>query len=63
MKLRMEIKPLPGFLMGWMMKPKMNKDMDGLMDDLKHYVEKGIPHPKKAKSLEKWRKKKTKKAA
>ena len=53
MKLRMEFAPLPGLLMGWLMKPRMDKDMDGLMDDLKHYVEKGTPHPKKLKSLEK----------
>ncbi len=63
MELKMEISPLPGFLIGWIMKPKMSKDMDGLMEDLKHYVEKGTPHPKKVKSLAKWNKRKSGKAA
>ncbi|MEO1051584.1 MAG: SRPBCC family protein [Bacteroidota bacterium] len=63
MSLRMEMAPLPGFLMGWMIKSKMAKDLDGLMEDLKYYAEQGKPHPKKLKSLEKWKKFKAKKAA
>ncbi|MEM7109667.1 MAG: SRPBCC family protein [Bacteroidota bacterium] len=63
MRLNMEIAALPGFFMGWMLRSKMNKDLDGLMEDLKHYAEKGVPHPKKLRSLEKWQKHKAKKAA
>ena len=60
MVLDMEMAAIPGLLMGWMIKPKMSKDMDGLMDDLKHYAETGTPHPKKVKSLEKWNRRKAK---
>lgn len=63
MDLKMEMATVPGLLMGWMLKPKMSKDIDGLMEDLKHYVERGVPHPKKVKSLEKWNRSKAKKAA
>ncbi len=60
MNLRMEMSALPGFFMGWMIKSKMAKDLEGLMEDLKHYAETGSPHPKKLKSLEKWKKHKAK---
>lgn len=63
MNLKMEMATVPGILMGWMIKPKMDKDTNGLMEDLKHYVEKGRPHPKKVKSLAKWNQRKMKKAA
>lgn len=63
MSLRMEMSALPGFFMGWMIKSKMGKDIGGLMEDLKHYAEKGVPHPKKIKSLEKWQRHKAKRAA
>ncbi len=63
MSLSMEISALPGLLMGWIIKFNMGKDLDGLMEDLKHYAENGIPHPKKLKSLEKWQQHKAKKAA
>ncbi|MEM6360287.1 MAG: SRPBCC family protein [Bacteroidota bacterium] len=63
MSLKMEMAPLPGFLMGWMLKSKMGKDIDGLMEDFKHYAEKGVPHPKKLKSLAKWQKHNARKAA
>ncbi|MEM9674507.1 MAG: SRPBCC family protein [Bacteroidota bacterium] len=63
MQLRMELAPLPGFFMGWMIKSKMSKDTQGLMEDLKHFAETGKPHPKKTKSLQKWQKYKAKKAA
>ncbi|MEQ9300491.1 MAG: SRPBCC family protein [Cyclobacteriaceae bacterium] len=48
---------LAGFFMGWMIKSKMSKDMDGLIEDLKYYVEFGKPHPRKTKSQEKWKRK------
>ncbi len=63
MTLRMEMNPLPGLFMGWMIKSKMGKDLDGFMEDLRHFAEKGTPHPKKLKSVEKWKKYKAGKAA
>lgn len=63
MELRMELAPVPGVLMGWMIRSKMGKDLEGFMEDLKHFAETGIPHPKKLKSLKKWEKHKLKKAA
>ncbi|WP_338764463.1 SRPBCC family protein [Bernardetia sp. ABR2-2B] len=61
MNLKMKMNPVMGLLMGWMIKPKMNKDTTLLMEDLKYYVETGNPHPRKIKSVEKWNKQKAKK--
>lgn len=49
----MEIKPLPAFLMGWMLKPQLNKSMDEMLQELKYFVENGSAHPKKQKALKK----------
>lgn len=63
MTLRMEMKPLQGLLMGWMIKMKMGKDLEGFMQDLKYFAENGRPSPQKLKSLEKWNTYKAKKLA
>ncbi|MGB3586209.1 MAG: hypothetical protein WBA23_06695 [Tunicatimonas sp.] len=63
MQLRMEMAPLPGFFMGWMIRSKMSKNVGDLMEDLKYFAEMGKPHPKKTKSLQQWQKYKAKKAA
>lgn len=63
MSLKMEMAALPGFFMGWMIKSKMGKDLEGFMSDLKHFAETGRPSIQKKKSLEKWQKFKDKKAA
>ncbi len=63
MSLKMEMSALPGFFMGWMIKSKMGKDLEGLMEDLKYYAENDSPHPKKLKSLKKWEQHKLKKVA
>ena len=63
MYLKMKFAPLPGLLMGWMIKGKMNKDTDQLMLDLKHFVETGKPTAAKLKSDAKFYKKAGKKAA
>lgn len=46
-----------GAIMKPMMKMQMNKVMDGITVDFKHYVEKGKPSPQKAKELLKLSKK------
>ncbi|MEM7552074.1 MAG: SRPBCC family protein [Bacteroidota bacterium] len=63
MELKMEMARITGLLMGWMIRKKMTSDLDGLMEDLKHFAETGEPHPKKKKSLMKWEKHKLKKVA
>ncbi|GAB5522218.1 MAG: hypothetical protein Roseis2KO_00900 [Roseivirga sp.] len=61
MDLKMKLAPLPGLLMGWMIKVKMSKDTDQLMLDLKHFVETGEPTDAKVKSDEKFTKKRARK--
>lgn len=63
MDLRMELAPIQGLLMGWMIKGKMSKDTDQLMLDLKHFVETGRPTKAKQQSDQKFFKKMKKKAA
>ena len=63
MDLRMKFALIPGFFMGWMIKGKMNKDTDQLMQDLKHFVETGRPTKAKKDSDAKFHKKKGKAAA
>ena len=48
---------IPGFLMGWMMKPKLRKDLNQTLDDFKHYVETGRQTVAKKKSDAKFKKK------
>ncbi|WP_430966991.1 SRPBCC family protein [Spongiimicrobium sp. 2-473A-2-J] len=55
--------PLPGLLMGWMMKPKMRKDLEQTLDDFKYYMETGRQTEAKKKSDTKFNKKKGNKAA
>ncbi|MBP2831521.1 SRPBCC family protein [Aquimarina sp. U1-2] len=54
---------LPGFLMGWMIKPKMRKDIYTTMEDLKYYIETGKQSEAKIKSDKKYFKKKDKQVA
>ncbi|MEM8508031.1 MAG: SRPBCC family protein [Bacteroidota bacterium] len=63
MDLAVTLATIPGLLMGWMIKPKMRKDIYQTMDDLKHYVETGEQSEAKVKSDAKYFKKKGKKAA
>ncbi|MEM6290484.1 MAG: SRPBCC family protein [Myxococcota bacterium] len=46
-KIRTELKPLAGFLMGWMLKRQMNKLCDEVCDDLKVFLETGKPSQSK----------------
>lgn len=39
--LEIEFAPLPGFLMGWMLKPKMRKDINQTFEDLRVYINTG----------------------
>lgn len=57
MHLKMETKGIMGIIMGPMMKMKLNKTIEGVIKDFKHYVEKGIPSPEKEKELLKLSKK------
>lgn len=55
--------PIPGFLMGWMMKPKMRKDLHQTLDDFKYFIETGKQTAVKIKSDQKFNKKNHFKAA
>ena len=52
-------------LMGWMMKGFMRSSTEGVLrkmgEELKHYVEKGEPHPRKVEAIAKFEKKNAKK--
>ena len=63
MDLEVTLAPVPGMLMGWMIKPKMRKDIHQTMEDLKHYLETGKPSEAKIKSDRNYFQKKGKKAA
>ncbi len=63
MDLEVRLAPLPGVLMGWMIKPKMRRDIHQTMEDLKHYLEMVKPSEAKIKSDRNYFKKKGKKAA
>ncbi|WP_422858870.1 SRPBCC family protein [Flagellimonas sp. S174] len=63
MDLDVTLATLPGLLMGWMIKPKMRKDIYTTMEDLKYYIETGKQSEAKIKSDQKYFKKKGKKAA
>ncbi|WP_299246333.1 SRPBCC family protein [uncultured Aquimarina sp.] len=63
MDLDVTLATIPGLLMGWMIKPKMRKDIFQTLEDLKYYLETGKPSEVKIKSDKKYFKKKGKKAA
>ncbi|AZQ44805.1 SRPBCC family protein [Nonlabens ponticola] len=63
MHMNMELATLPKILMGWMIKPKVRKDIDQTLEDLKFYVENGKQSEAKKKSDAKYFKKKGRKAA
>ncbi|GGG08582.1 hypothetical protein GCM10011344_06420 [Dokdonia pacifica] len=63
MHLDVTLATLPGFLMGWLIKPKMRKDIYQTIDDLKYFIENGEQSEVKKKSDAKYFKKKGKKAA
>jgi len=48
--MEIEFARLPGFFMGWMMKPKMRKDIDQTFKDLKQFIETGKKTESKIKS-------------
>ncbi|MEL6562772.1 MAG: SRPBCC family protein [Bacteroidota bacterium] len=62
MQLSMKMTKIHGFLLGWMIKNKMNKDLENLMEDLKHFAETDNIHPRKMKSLQKWNRRRLKKS-
>ncbi|WP_430967501.1 SRPBCC family protein [Spongiimicrobium sp. 2-473A-2-J] len=61
MDLDVTLATVPGLLMGWMIKPKMRKDLYQTMEDLKYYIETGKQSEAKIKSDQKYFKKKVKK--
>ncbi|WP_431122691.1 SRPBCC family protein [Flagellimonas flava] len=63
MDLDVTLATLPGLLMGWMIKPKMRKDLNQTLEDLKYYIETGKQSEAKIKSDKKYFKKKGNKAA
>lgn len=63
MNLDATLATIPGILMGWMIKPKMRKDIHQTIDDLKYYIETGKQSEAKIKSDTKYIKKKGNKAA
>ncbi|PRX53993.1 SRPBCC family protein [Flagellimonas meridianipacifica] len=63
MNLDVELALIPRLLMTWMIKPKMHKDMNQTVEDLKHFVETGKQTEAKKKSDAKFKKKKGNKAA
>lgn len=63
MNLDVTLATLPGFLMGWMIKPKMTKDIYQTIDDLKYFIENGEQSEAKKKSDANYFKKKGNKAA
>lgn len=63
MKLDVTLATVPGLLMGWMIKPKMRKDIYQTLEDLKYFIETGRQSDVKVKSDQKYFKKKGKKAA
>lgn len=63
MNLDVTLATLPGFLMGWVIKPKMTKDIYQTIDDLKYFIEHGEQSEAKKKSDTKYFKKKGNKAA
>lgn len=63
MNLDMTLAPVPGLLMGWMIKPKMRQDIYQTVEDLKFFIETGQQSEAKKKSDNKYFKKKGRKAA
>lgn len=57
MHMKMETKGLIGAIMGPMMKMKLNKTIEGVIEDFKHYVETGTPSLQKEKEMLKLSKK------
>ena len=57
MDIDVELAPVPKILMGWMMVPKMKKDIKQTLVDLKHYAETDQPTEKKIESDKKFDKK------
>lgn len=57
MNLKIELAPIPKLLMGWMIVPKMKKDIQQTIDDLKYFIENGKPSSVKIKSDQKFFKK------
>ena len=53
MDFNLETKGLIGAIMNPMMKMQMNKIIEGVLEDFKHYTEKGIPSPGKERELAK----------
>ncbi|MEM6956817.1 MAG: SRPBCC family protein [Myxococcota bacterium] len=51
--IRAEMKPIPAFMMGWMMKRQMNKMCDQICEDLCAYIETGAASDKKQQQLAK----------
>ncbi len=63
MDLDVTLATFPALLLGWMIKPKMRKDVYQTMEDLKHFAETGEQSEAKKKSDSAYFKKKGKKAA
>lgn len=63
MNLDVTLAVIPGVLMGWMIKPKMRKDINQTLEDLKYYIETGKQSEAKINSDAKYFKKKSMKVA
>ena len=48
-----EMKAIPGALLGWMLKPRMIKNLTEMLEELQYYVEKDGLHPRKIKAKKK----------
>lgn len=53
MRMEMHLLPFFNLIMTPIMKMQMGKVVDVVVEDLKHYVESDLPHPRKLKSLTK----------
>lgn len=58
MHMKFDLNPIAAALMGWMMKRQMTKAGEGVLDDLKVYVETGKVSERKAAAMAKFRAKK-----
>jgi len=50
MEMTADIKPPFNLLMGWMMRMQFNKVLSQSIEEFKHFVETGTPHPRKVKA-------------
>lgn len=62
-KMYMQLATIPKLLMGWMIRPKVEKDIGQTIKDLKYFIENGKQSDAKKRSDAKYFKKKGKKAA